>query len=64
MKRAALLKHLKRNGCIFLLEGACHSWWVNPNNNSHSSIPRHTEICDKLARKICKDLGVPFIKQY
>ena len=24
-----------------------------------SSVPRHTEIVDKLARKICKDLGIP-----
>ena len=24
--------------------------------------PRHTEIIDHLARKICKDLGIPFTR--
>ena len=27
-----------------------------------SEIPRHNEIVDELARKICKDLGIPFVK--
>ena len=25
-----------------------------------SSVPRHREVRDQLARKICKDLGIPF----
>lgn len=35
-----------------------HSWWYNPALNTRSAIPRHTEIKDILAKKICKDLGV------
>ena len=36
-----------------------HSWWGNPANNRRTSVPRHTEIPDGLARKICRDLGIP-----
>jgi mRNA interferase HicA len=27
-----------------------------------TAVPRHAEIVDKLARKICKDLEVPFVR--
>jgi len=43
-------------------EGGRHSWWGNPANNRRSSVPRHSEIVDLLAVKICKDLGIPPIK--
>jgi len=58
MKRRALLKHLRDHGCCLLREGGRHSWWHNPQLNRRSAIPRHTEIKDILAKKICKDLGV------
>ncbi|MHC4874156.1 MAG: type II toxin-antitoxin system HicA family toxin [Planctomycetota bacterium] len=61
MKRKALLKHLKANGCSLLREGGSHSWWHNPNLNTRSAVPRHTEVVDILAKKICKDLGIPSI---
>lgn len=61
MKRAELLKHLRDNGCVFIREGGRHSWWGNPVQGKRSSIPRHTEINDQLAKKICKDLGIPSI---
>jgi mRNA interferase HicA len=60
MKRTQLLKHLRAHGCVFIREGGSHSWWENPKQNRRSSIPRHSEINDNLARKICRDLGVPF----
>ncbi|MRR29393.1 type II toxin-antitoxin system HicA family toxin [bacterium] len=62
MKRAEFLKHLRMHGCTLIREGSSHSWWANPKQNKRSSVPRHTEIDDHLARKICKDLGVPFTK--
>ncbi|NOZ25036.1 MAG: type II toxin-antitoxin system HicA family toxin [Nitrospirae bacterium] len=62
MKRNELLKYLRSQGCEFLREGSRHSWWWNPSQNKRSSIPRHTEISDNLARKICKDLGIEPIK--
>ncbi|MFH1095985.1 MAG: type II toxin-antitoxin system HicA family toxin [Candidatus Desantisbacteria bacterium] len=62
MKRQELLKHLRQQGCIFIREGGSHSWWRNPQQNRQSSVPRHTEINDLLARKICKDLGILFVR--
>jgi len=62
MKRSELLRHLRANGCSLLREGARHSWWHNPSQNKRSAVPRHTEIREILAIKICKDLGVPPLK--
>ena len=59
MKRRALLKHLKRHGCELLREGSRHSIYWNPGNRRTTSVPRHREIVNKLAIKICKDLGIP-----
>jgi mRNA interferase HicA len=59
VKRRALLKHLKSQGCEFLREGSRHTVYVNRKAQRSSTVPRHAEIPDKLARKICKDLGVP-----
>ncbi|GAW86254.1 mRNA interferase HicA [Bathymodiolus platifrons methanotrophic gill symbiont] len=48
-------------GCELLREGGRHSWWWNPEQNRRSAVPRHTEVKDILAKKICKDLGIkPF----
>jgi mRNA interferase HicA len=59
MKRRDLLRHLSANGCALIREGGSHSWWHNVASNKRSAVPRHSEINDHLARKICKDLGVP-----
>jgi mRNA interferase HicA len=62
MKRKELLKYLRSQGCEFIREGGRHSWWHNPSLNRRSAVPRHNEIIDILAKKICKDLGIPPIK--
>jgi mRNA interferase HicA len=62
MKRNELLQYLRSQGCALLREGGRHSWWHNPTLNKRSAIPRHSEIKDILAKKICKDLGVEPIK--
>jgi mRNA interferase HicA len=62
MKRGDLLRHLQECGCELVREGSRHSWWWNPDQNRRSAIPRHQEIDDILAKKICKDLGIPFTK--
>ena len=59
MKRKDLIRHLGQNGCELIREGRRHSWWGNPANRRKSAVPRHTEIPDPLARKICRDLGIP-----
>ncbi|MFN6209854.1 MAG: type II toxin-antitoxin system HicA family toxin [Microcystis sp.] len=62
MKRKQLIRYLRSQGCEMLREGSSHSWWFNPQFNKRSAIPRHTEIRDILANKICKDIGIPLIK--
>lgn len=59
MKRQALLNHLKQYGCELLREGSKHSVYWKPANRRTSSAPRYVEIVDRLAAKICKDLGIP-----
>ena len=58
MKRADLVRHLERNGCVLLREGAKHSVFVNRARNKSSTVPRHREINDFLVKKICRDLEV------
>ena len=62
MKRSDLLRHLRNHDCELIREGGRHSWWGNPSQNRRSSIPRHTEIHENLAKKICKDLSIPLPK--
>lgn len=61
MKRNALLRHLRKNGCILKREGRNHSLWMNPQTDAMEAIPRHTEIANVLARKICRGLAIPEI---
>ena len=62
MKRRALLRHLRAHGCQLLREGGRHSWWHNPTLNKRSAVPRHNDIDEDLARKICRDLGIPWLR--
>lgn len=61
MKRESLLRHLRVHGCYLKREGGAHSLWSNPNTGKVEAVPRHTEISDILARKICRGLSVPEI---
>ena len=59
MKLRDLLRHLESHGCELLREGAKHSVYVNRSSQKASTVPRHREINEFLARKICRDLKVP-----
>ena len=59
MKRHDLVRHLESNGCHMDREGRRHTVYVNPQANASSAVPRHTEINEFLARKICRDLQIP-----
>ncbi len=60
MNRKQLLRHLERHGCVFLSEGAKHTRYINLADTSRKvTIPRHKEISELLAMKICRQLGVP-----
>jgi hypothetical protein len=41
-----------------LREGTKHSVFVNRSKKKSSTVPRHNEINEFLARKICKDLEI------
>jgi predicted RNA binding protein YcfA (HicA-like mRNA interferase family) len=60
MKRKGLLKHLEENGAFLVREGRRHS--IYTKGRLRTEIPRHNEIVDELARKICRDLDIPFLK--
>jgi len=51
MKRKNLIQHLRENGCVFIREGARHSVFFNPSIKKLSTVPRHTEIDNFLAKK-------------
>ena len=59
MKRSALLRHLRRHGCHLKREGSSHSLWRNPTTGATEAVPRHVEIPNRLAEKICGELSVP-----
>jgi predicted RNA binding protein YcfA (HicA-like mRNA interferase family) len=59
MKRRDLLEHLTEHGCQFVREGGDHSIWENPSNGRRTAVPRHREIPDFTARRICRQLEIP-----
>ena len=59
MKRRDLIRHLETHGCVLLREGAKHSVYLNRQTGKVSTVLRHREINDFLARKICRDLEIP-----
>jgi mRNA interferase HicA len=59
MKRIDLIRHLERHSAQLLREGGNHSVFVNRTASKTSTVPRHREINDFLAHKICKDLEIP-----
>jgi predicted RNA binding protein YcfA (HicA-like mRNA interferase family) len=59
MKRIDLIRHLEKHGVQWLREGANHSVYVNRKSGKVSTVPRHREINEFLAHKICRDLEIP-----
>ena len=59
MKRKSLIKHLINHGAFLLREGRRHS--IYQRGPFKTMVPRHTEIIDELAGKICKDLDIPWV---
>ena len=56
MKRRVLIRHLRAHHCELLREGSKHSVYFDPARLKTSAVPRHREINDYLAMKICRDL--------
>ena len=60
MKRSVLLKHLLRFGAVVVREGRRHT--IVARGRTVTEVPRHREIVDTLACKVCRDLGIPFVR--
>lgn len=58
MKRRELIRHLEAHGCVLFRDRGKYTVYVNPANGRVSTVPRHREVNDFLARKICRDLGI------
>jgi mRNA interferase HicA len=59
VKRADHIRHLEQHGCVLFREGGNHSMYVNRRTRKSSSVPRHREVNEFLARKICRHLLIP-----
>ena len=58
MRRTELIRYLKAKGATLVREGRRHS--IFRLGGRKTEVPRHNEIIDELALKICKDLDIPF----
>jgi hypothetical protein len=58
LRRTDLVRYLQRHGAELVREGRRHS--IFAKGPYRTQVPRHAEIVDALARKICKDLEIPF----
>jgi len=59
-KRKQLISHIKKYNGFLLREGSRHS--IYQRGRLKTEVPRHNEVVDELARKICKDLDIPFMR--
>jgi mRNA interferase HicA len=50
---------MERHGAQLLREGGNHSVYVNRTSGKVSAVPRHREINQFFAQKICRDLEIP-----
>ena len=56
MKRAELIRQIKKLGCTLIRHGGKHDWYQNPETGMCQPVPRHDEIKDHLAKHILKKL--------
>ena len=59
MKRKDLIRQLEACGCVLVRHGGKHDWYQNPTTKISQPVPRHTEINERLAKRILKMLGNP-----
>lgn len=59
MKVRDLIRHLEKHGCEFFREGKKHTVYINRATEKCSTVPRHRDVIDFTAKKICKDLQIP-----
>jgi predicted RNA binding protein YcfA (HicA-like mRNA interferase family) len=57
MKRGALLRVLRRQGCIFVKHGKKHDQYLQPKTGKVDQVPRHPDIAEDTAKSIIKNLS-------
>jgi len=62
LKGHELIGHLQQRGCRLDREGGRYTIYVNPANGAKAPVPRHAEIDNRLARKICQQLAIAPIR--
>ena len=58
MKLGDLERHLRKHKCLVLREGGGHTIYKNEKNGKTAAVPRHNEIDNVMAIKICKTLEI------
>jgi predicted RNA binding protein YcfA (HicA-like mRNA interferase family) len=58
MKRGALLKALKQQGCVFVEHCKKHDRYLQPRTGITEQVPRHSDINEYLAKEIIKNLAL------
>jgi mRNA interferase HicA len=58
VRRTELIRQLSRAGCILSRHGSRHDIYVNPANGRKQPVPRHSEIDERLAEHIKRNLGI------
>jgi hypothetical protein len=59
VKRRALERYLRQQGCTVHRDGAEHTLWINAATGQKAPVPRHNEIKQGTARSLCRMLGIP-----
>ncbi|MBS1726941.1 MAG: type II toxin-antitoxin system HicA family toxin [Armatimonadetes bacterium] len=52
------MRYLKESGCEEVKEGGSHTHVRNAKNGNLSTVPRHEDIQNPTAWRICRDLGI------
>ena len=47
------------HGCVLRREGKEYTLWENPQTGHAEAVPRHAEIANLLAKRICRRLSIP-----
>ena len=58
MKRSEFIKILAKNGVVFFRSGSKHDIYMQKKTGKKTSVPRHGEIDNVLAKEILKELQI------
>jgi hypothetical protein len=62
LKRHELIGHLNIEARLLDREGSRHTIYTNPATGAKTPVPRHAEIDNRLARRICQQPAIKPIR--